>query len=197
MARPNKQNREQRRLAKQISKLTGADGAPADGVFEVRSEQLTIQQTRGPLPAPETLREYDRICPGAADRIIKLAESEAAHRRDLEKSYMKLQAEDLKANRRQLRRGQYAGLAVALVGIAGGVWAMTHGAQISGSILSGSTLVALVGAFLYREHLEGKSNRGSAPDPSNKPSKGEQTAKSENLPTEIEVSQTNESADTL
>ena len=30
----------------------------------------------GPLPPPKILEDYDRVCPGAADRIIKMAEKE-------------------------------------------------------------------------------------------------------------------------
>jgi len=31
---------------------------------------------QGPLPAPEDLFRYEQVCPGAADRIIKMAEKE-------------------------------------------------------------------------------------------------------------------------
>lgn len=31
---------------------------------------------KGPLPTPESLLHYDQVCPGAADRIIKMAEKE-------------------------------------------------------------------------------------------------------------------------
>ena len=39
----------------------------------------------GPLPPPRGLDDYDRICPGAADRIIKMAEAEqrSAHKTGL------------------------------------------------------------------------------------------------------------------
>lgn len=38
----------------------------------------------GPLPAPETLAQYDAIVPGAAERILKMAEEEALHRHGME-----------------------------------------------------------------------------------------------------------------
>ena len=41
------------------------------------SEQRTFS---GPLPHPEDLAKYDQIVPGAADRIIKMAENEMRHR---------------------------------------------------------------------------------------------------------------------
>lgn len=39
----------------------------------------------GPLPPPEAFEKYERTHAGAADRIIKMAENEANHRRELEK----------------------------------------------------------------------------------------------------------------
>lgn len=34
----------------------------------------------GPLPPSEQFRRYEEVCPGAADRILGLAEREAEHR---------------------------------------------------------------------------------------------------------------------
>lgn len=39
----------------------------------------------GPLPPPEILRRFDEVVPGAAERIIKMAEEQSGHRRELEK----------------------------------------------------------------------------------------------------------------
>jgi uncharacterized membrane protein len=38
----------------------------------------------GPLPPPEILAQYNEIVPGAAERILKMAEEQSAHRRGLE-----------------------------------------------------------------------------------------------------------------
>jgi len=38
----------------------------------------------GPLPPPEMLGKYEEICSGAADRIIKMAETQSSHRQKLE-----------------------------------------------------------------------------------------------------------------
>jgi uncharacterized membrane protein len=35
----------------------------------------------GPIPPPQTLEKYENILPGAADRILQLAEDEAQFRR--------------------------------------------------------------------------------------------------------------------
>lgn len=39
---------------------------------------------RGPLPLPEHFEAYNRTLPGAADRILGMAEQHAAHRRAME-----------------------------------------------------------------------------------------------------------------
>jgi len=50
----------------------------------------------GPLPHPEVLKKYEQILPGAADRIIKLAEHQLAHRQDIEKQIIKSNIESEK-----------------------------------------------------------------------------------------------------
>ena len=46
-------------------------------------EAIQVSESRhysGPLPLPEDLAKYDQIVPGAAERIIKMAENEMQHR---------------------------------------------------------------------------------------------------------------------
>jgi uncharacterized membrane protein len=40
---------------------------------------------QGPLPRPEDFAAYERVLPGAADRILKMAENQAMHRQGLER----------------------------------------------------------------------------------------------------------------
>jgi len=48
--------------------------------FRSRSEIYS-----GPLPHPEILNRYDEIIPGAAERILKMAENEQGHRLTMDK----------------------------------------------------------------------------------------------------------------
>lgn len=51
----------------------------ADGnQIDITTYQAVLEHYSGPLPAPRQLAEYDQILPGAADRILKMAESELA-----------------------------------------------------------------------------------------------------------------------
>lgn len=45
--------------------------------------------------------------------------------------------------------GQIFGLIIGVSGLAAAVYAATHGAQTAGGIIGGTTVVALVGAFVY------------------------------------------------
>jgi hypothetical protein len=43
------------------------------------------QSYSGPLPRPDDFAAYERVLPGAADRILKMAENQAGHRQALER----------------------------------------------------------------------------------------------------------------
>jgi uncharacterized membrane protein len=45
---------------------------------------IESQIRTGPLPSPAEIGEYERILPGTADRIIKMAEKEQSHRHQSE-----------------------------------------------------------------------------------------------------------------
>ena len=46
--------------------------------------KLNAQHFSGPLPPPLVLVQYNEAVPDAADRIIKMAESQSSHRQNLE-----------------------------------------------------------------------------------------------------------------
>lgn len=58
---------------------------PHDGPRHVG--QIIRQEMRyqGPIPPVEDFAGYERILPGAADRILKMAETQAGHRQTLER----------------------------------------------------------------------------------------------------------------
>ena len=156
MARENKANRQERRMAQRIS----------NSIEIATGHQLTVKETSGPIPDPETLRKYNETHPGLAERIVKMAEEESLHRRELEKKIVVAQTTDIQSQRSEIRIGQICALFVAVFGFGCGTYAMAHGAQIGGSVLSGGTLVSLVGAFLLRQHSASKTPKPS-PQPDN------------------------------
>lgn len=48
-----------------------------------------MEAWHGPLPPPESLKQYDVIVPGAAERILSMAEKEMEHRHQRENRTLK------------------------------------------------------------------------------------------------------------
>ncbi len=85
---------------------------------EARLVRVAAQISRtfsGPLPPPEILQRYNEIVPGAADRIIKMAESQHHHRQALEKSVVD-------SNVFSQKVGLGLGFIIAMTAIGGGIW---------------------------------------------------------------------------
>ncbi|HEY4526937.1 MAG TPA: DUF2335 domain-containing protein [Candidatus Paceibacterota bacterium] len=96
----------------------------------------------GPLPHPETLRMFDQVVPGAAERIIKMAEDQSNHRKELEKKV-------IESDIARSRLGQILGFAIAIVGLVVSAIVSIYGNAIAGGIIGVGTLASLVGVFMY------------------------------------------------
>jgi len=101
-----------------------------------------VQAFSGPLPHPEILRQFEQVSPGAAERIIKMAEEQSAHRRQLESQVI---ASDIARS----KWGQILGFVIAIFGLVVSMVIAVYGNAIAGAVLGGSTIVSLVGAFMY------------------------------------------------
>jgi uncharacterized membrane protein len=115
---------------------------PANQNNRINNLLLQKQSFSGPLPHPDILRQYDEIIEGGAERIIKMAESQSAHRQELE--------------RWAVKSGSvlsFVGVAAALI-ISLGVLYVSYkliagGHTVIGTVLSSVNLVGLVSVFIY------------------------------------------------
>lgn len=84
-------------LSKRISNLvpTGQRTQVIAQVLSVVSEE----RFSGPIAHPKHLREYEEICPGAADRIITMAEQNVGHARTMQGRALEADIDDMKAGR--------------------------------------------------------------------------------------------------
>ena len=96
----------------------------------------------GPIPPPQILEQYDLILPGAAERILKMAEDQSSHRRSLEKQIVQ-------AEIRQVRLGQILGFIIAIFGLTVSALIAIFGSAVAGGIIGIGTLASLVGVFMY------------------------------------------------
>jgi uncharacterized membrane protein len=121
--------------------------------------QALVQHTQtfqGPIPPPDILAKYEETLPGAADRILQMAEKESLHRRELEKHDADA---TLELNRRNEALSFASGLCgqivaglITMSAIAGGVICILNGKIWSGGFLGGFPIAAIVYIFVsFRE----------------------------------------------
>jgi len=122
--------------------------AATAGTLQVIYAQIAQQHISGPIPSPEVLRQYDALSPGMADRLVRIAEQEADHRRKMETEVIALQHSDQRAYRRSEFAGQIFGLSIGLAAIVGAVIMAVHGAQVAASFLGTGGVTGLVTAFI-------------------------------------------------
>jgi uncharacterized membrane protein len=107
----------------------------------------------GPIPLPETLREYDETMPGLGARIVDWAEREAEHRRRVELSLMRLSW-----------GGLWCALAVSLTAMIGGIVLAWGGRSAAGLIGIVTAVAGLVVIFVAgRRRLPMDTARAAKP----------------------------------
>ncbi len=114
---------------------------------------IRIQQTKfnGPLPSPEMMKQYEGILPGAADRIVTMAEKQSEHRQEMEKIVTK-------AETRDSLLGVLSGFLLGVLMIGGGIYLAIIGHSY-GSWLSIGGFASLIGVFVYGTRLNHKANQ--------------------------------------
>jgi uncharacterized membrane protein len=104
--------------------------------------QAQMRQWSGPLPQPEALERYNQIVPTAAERIIRMAETQHDHRLAIEKEVV-----DSNVNSQKL--GTILGFIIAMTAIVGGIFLAYVGRETSGLVSIITALVGLAGVFVY------------------------------------------------
>lgn len=112
--------------------------------------QTVIQHASfsGPLPPPQILADYERIKPGFAERIVALAEGEAAHRRARETRALETEIEMGKTQLREIFLGQVLAFVIGMTALVGGIYLAAHGAETAGGFIGTGGVVGLVTAFI-------------------------------------------------
>lgn len=111
-------------------------------VSQSQSVSAQVQLYQGPLPAPEILRQYDQVVPGAAERIISMAEQQAKHRQNLESTVVLSDVKDSNT-------GLWLGFIIGIVAIISGAVCILQGHTIAGGVLGGSAVPGLTAVFVY------------------------------------------------
>jgi uncharacterized membrane protein len=97
---------------------------------------------QGPLPPPEQLKGYEAALPGAADRILTMAEEQARHRHHLEKVA-------IEGGNSRSWWGLALGFAISLVVMGLGAGAVYTGHDAAGASIMTVDVAGLAGIFVY------------------------------------------------
>ena len=134
------------------------DAVPESKKEEVKEALMIIRSEMysGPIPPPEALARYEEIQPGAADRILKMAEKQQEHRMALETKAIGGQVD-------QSKRGQIFGFIAIFLCIGAAIFfaVVCNMTKFAATFLT-VTMVILVGLFLtgknvMKKDLEEKS----------------------------------------
>lgn len=144
---------ERLRQAPEVAEAIPLEPAALQQIVRVVHSEI---RHRGPIPDPATLRGYEDVQPGFAERIMAMAEREQQHRHDMDRT-------DATQAYRLASRGQVlalvalgimASLAITLAVIGQPVWA---------AVVGGIDVAAVVGVFIggQRQSSEEQSSSSS------------------------------------
>ena len=108
---------------------------------EILQSFVSVTMHSGPIPDPETLERYNQMIPNGADRIMKMAEDQASHRMNIEKTIIRRQSF-------QSMLGQIFGLIIGIAGLACGTFLVYSDYPKTGGLIAGATVVSLVSVFV-------------------------------------------------
>ena len=103
---------------------------------------MRSEEYQGPLPHPDTLRQFNEVLPGLADRIIQQWELQSAHRRGIEQKA--IQADITRAY-----LGLAAGYTVTIAFLIVAAFLVVYGYAWPGTVIGTVDLVALASIFVY------------------------------------------------
>jgi uncharacterized membrane protein len=114
--------------------------------------KFTQERHSGPLPSPDVMAGYDKIVPGAANRIIAMAEGQHAHRQAMEKQSLDLDGEAMRRGYSESRWGQVCAFIVVISVVTAGAAIVAFKDVVYGSaILGGIGVASIVGRFLAKK----------------------------------------------
>jgi uncharacterized membrane protein len=99
----------------------------ASGSVQTRIRARWSASFAGPLPPPDILRGYEEVLPGAAQRIIAMAENQQSHRTKIESAV-------IQENCKSQRRGLTYGFVITMTAIIGGIFLVYEGKNTAGLV---------------------------------------------------------------
>lgn len=106
-------------------------------IVEVRQENMF----EGPLPHPAILEGYEKTLPGAADRVLKMAEENASNRHDI--NHKIVDADNMRSG-----RGQILGFILSIFFVGAAIWCAYLDQPFPASILGVGGFSSIISIFV-------------------------------------------------
>mgnify|MGYP006287055401 CR=1 FL=1 len=137
MAKKNKKNKNVQNSSNipQESQNRGA-------ATRITKTRTSHQSFSGPIPPPALLEQYDMVIPGAAERILSMAEKQSEHRVNLERKVVY-------SNSTDARLGVIFAFVLGMTALASGTYCIAIGREVSGVLVGGTGLVGIIVSFIY------------------------------------------------
>ena len=124
--------------------------SPESGVAHQEAELVAYEETfQGPLPPPETLAQYEAILPGSAERLMVMAENQAEHRQKVEMTVVTTAKFSIERESKRAYRGLTSAALISIILILCGTFLVYNGHDWAGATMIVSTIVGIVGVFVY------------------------------------------------
>jgi uncharacterized membrane protein len=135
-------------------------GGPSLMAIQVRREQFP--PFTGPLPHPDILQQYDKVVPGAAERLLAIIERHAQHHDGMERIVVE-------GASRRAWYGLVLGFVLALLCLIISAALIWTGHQWPGALLGSMDLIALVVTFVRLDRSEQRHEHEEMAHPVDQP----------------------------
>lgn len=109
----------------------------------------------GPIPPPNIIRGYEEIVPGAADRIIAMAENQSKHRQDMERIMVKSESRDSLLG---VLFAFFLGISCVIAAIVMVVMVPENAGVISGAALGVTGIGSIIATFIKGTRASSRRN---------------------------------------
>lgn len=126
----------------------------------IEQHQYISEHYEGAIPPPKIVEGYERICPGATDRILAMAENDLKHKHELEimeqKNIMECRLKVLENDAYGFKKGQNLGFIIMLTALLGGFFLVYTNHEAGGySTVVGVILFHFL-SVMYRKNINKK-----------------------------------------
>lgn len=108
----------------------------------------------GPLPSPDVFERYEMILPGAAERILTMAETQSQHRQEMER--MQLEAE-IRDSHRGITFAFILGISCIGVSVAAIAFSPSNAGTILGGVIGVAGIGTIISSFITNTRIDKKN----------------------------------------